>query len=80
MGRAERGGEQNGREYWFLTEEDFDRRVAAREVVEPDDAEDDRPERELAHLDAFRYVGTVLLLAHWQASSTDMIAAGGLGE
>jgi guanylate kinase len=32
--RPRRPGEQDGREYWFLTEEDFDRRVAAREFLE----------------------------------------------
>lgn len=32
--RPRRPGEQDGREYWFLTEEDFDRRVAAGEFLE----------------------------------------------
>ena len=32
--RAPRGREQNGREYYFLTEEEFRRRIAANEFVE----------------------------------------------
>ena len=32
--RARRRGEEDGREYWFLTNEDFSRRVAAGEFLE----------------------------------------------
>ncbi|MCG3148355.1 MAG: Guanylate kinase [Verrucomicrobiae bacterium] len=32
--RAPRGGEQNGRDYTFLTREEFERRIAAREFLE----------------------------------------------
>lgn len=32
--RAPRGGEQNGRDYWFLSTEEFERRIAAGEFLE----------------------------------------------
>jgi guanylate kinase len=32
--RSERAGEQHGRDYWFLSPEDFERRVQAGEFVE----------------------------------------------
>ena len=32
--RPRRPGEEDGREYWFLTDEEFERRVAARDFLE----------------------------------------------
>ena len=32
--RERRPGEENGREYWFIPREEFDRRLAAREFIE----------------------------------------------
>jgi guanylate kinase len=32
--RARREGEQNGREYWFISDEEFDRKLAAGEFLE----------------------------------------------
>ena len=32
--RARRGGEQDGREYWFISDDEFDRKLAAGEFLE----------------------------------------------
>jgi guanylate kinase len=60
--RARRAGEENGREYWFLSDEEFDRRVADGDFLEWVPYVSDRYGTLRSELDRIRAAGRVPVL------------------